>query len=141
MKLRKIYKKTPVTLRVTASQSVLFLHCSSCSGLFWHNTACCDLLRFVPRRFVFSKLQLIQFFDFQIYENQKQPPEVFRKKDVLRNFTIFIGKHLCQSFFFNKVEGLRPLLKKRLWHSCFPVNLVKFPRTPFFIEPLWWLLL
>ena len=26
-------------------------------------------------------------------------------------------------------------------HSCFPVNFVKFLRTPFFIEHLWWLLL
>ena len=33
------------------------------------------------------------------------------------------------------------LLKKRLWHRCFPVNFVKFLRTPFFTEHLWWLLL
>ena len=34
---------------------------------------------------------------------------------------------------FNKVTGLRPvtLLKKRLWHRCFPVNFAKFLRTPF----------
>ena len=37
---------------------------------------------------------------------QKQPPEVFCKKGVLRNFAKFTGKHLCQSFFFNKVAGL-----------------------------------
>ena len=38
------------------------------------------------------------------------------KKDVLRNFTKFTGKPLCQSLFFNKVAGLRPatLFKKRL---------------------------
>ena len=38
------------------------------------------------------------------------------QKVVLRNFTKFPGKHLCQSLFFNKVAGLRPatLLKKRL---------------------------
>ena len=55
------------------------------------------------------------------------------KKGVLRNFTKFTGKHLCQSLFFNKVAGLRPatLLKKRLWHRYFPVNFVKFLRTPF----------
>ena len=29
------------------------------------------------------------------------------KKSVLRNFTKFIGKHLCQSLFFNKVAGLK----------------------------------
>ena len=32
-------------------------------------------------------------------------PEVFCKKDVLRNFTKFTAKHLCQSLFFNKVAG------------------------------------
>ena len=44
---------------------------------------------------------------------------------------------------FNKVAGLRPatLLKKRLWHRCFPVNFAKFLRTPFLTEHLRWLLL
>ena len=42
-----------------------------------------------------------------------------------------------------QASGLRsaPLLKKRLWHRCFPVDFTKFLRTPFFIEHLWWLLL
>ena len=37
-----------------------------------------------------------------------------KKKGVLRNFTKFTGKHLCQSLFFNKVAGLRSttLLKR-----------------------------
>ena len=54
------------------------------------------------------------------------------KKGVLRNFTKFTGKHLCQNLFFNKVAGLSPatLLKKRRWRRCFPVNFVKFLRTP-----------
>ena len=30
------------------------------------------------------------------------------KKGVLRNFAKFTGKHLCQSFLFNKVAVLRP---------------------------------
>ena len=35
---------------------------------------------------------------------------------------------------FNKVASLSPatLLKKRLWHRCFPVNFSKFLRTPFY---------
>ena len=72
---------------------------------------------------------------------QKQPAEVFCKNGVLRHFTKFTGKHLCHSLFFNKVLGLRlaTLFKKRLWHRCFPVNFVKFLRTPFY-EHLWWLL-
>ena len=30
------------------------------------------------------------------------------------------------------------LLKKRLWHRCFPVDFGKFLRTPSYIEHLWW---
>ena len=30
--------------------------------------------------------------------SQKQPPEVFYKKRVLRNFTKLTGKHLCQAW-------------------------------------------
>ena len=60
-------------------------------------------------------------------------PEVFYKKDVLRNFAKFAGKHQCQTLIFNKVAGLRTatLLKKTLWHRCFLVNFSKFLRTPF----------
>ena len=50
------------------------------------------------------------------------------KKVVLKSLAKFIGKHLCQSLFFNKVVGLRSatLFKKRL---C-SVNFAKFLRTP-----------
>ena len=74
---------------------------------------------------------------------QKQPPEVFYKRSVLRYFTKFTGKHLCQSLFFNKVAGLRPatLLKKRLCYRCFPVNFVKLLRTLFLQKTSGWLLL
>ena len=37
--------------------------------------------------------------------SQKQPPEVFYKKIVLKNFRKFTGKHLCQSLFFNKLAS------------------------------------
>ena len=52
-------------------------------------------------------------------------------------------ENTCQSLFLNKVAGLRPatLSKKRLWHRCFPVNFVKFPRTPFLQNTSGWLLL
>ena len=61
------------------------------------------------------------------------------KKGVLRNFTKFTGKDLCQSLFFNKVAGLwdATLVKKRLWHRYFPVNFVKFSKNTFFTEHLW----
>ena len=55
------------------------------------------------------------------------------KIGALKNFTKFTGKRLCQGLFFNKVAGQSPatLLKKRLWHRCFPVKFAKFLRTPF----------
>ena len=61
---------------------------------------------------------------------------MFCKKGVLRNFTNLTGKLLCESLLFNKVTGLSPVtvLKKRLWHECFPVNFAKFLRTSFFTE-------
>ena len=39
---------------------------------------------------------------------------------------------------FNKVVGLRCsiLLKKSLWHRCFPVDFAKFLRAPFLQEHL-----
>ena len=50
-----------------------------------------------------------------------------------------------QKIIFTKVSflSLRPatLLKKRLWHSYFPLNFAKSWRTAFFTSYLWWLLL
>ena len=72
-------------------------------------------------------------------------PNVFCKKGVLKNFTKFTGKHLCQSLFFNKVADLRRetcnFIKKIIWHRDFPVNFAKFLRIPFLTEHLQWLLL
>ena len=42
-----------------------------------------------------------------IYKNQKQPPEVFCKKDVLRNFAKFTGIHCVRVSFLIKLQALR----------------------------------
>ena len=49
------------------------------------------------------------------------------------NFTKFTGKHLHQRLFFNNVTDLRDatLLRRKLWHKCFPVDFAKFLRTPY----------
>ena len=52
-------------------------------------------------------------------------PEVFCKKGILKSFPKFSGKHLRQSFFFNKVAGFRQV------NRCFPMNFAKFLRTTF----------
>ena len=38
-------------------------------------------------------------------EVQKQSPEVFCKKSVLKNFANFTGKHLCWSIFIIKLQA------------------------------------
>ena len=53
--------------------------------------------------------------------DQKQPPEVFYKKGVLKSFPKFTGKLLCQ----------------KICDMCFSVNFVKFLRIPFFTENFW----
>ena len=54
--------------------------------------------------------------------SRSRRPEVFCKKDILRNFTQLTGKQLCQSLFFNKVANLRPatLLKRDSGTGVFP---------------------
>ena len=78
----------------------------------------------------------ISDFEKPLQKSQKQPPEVFFKRWVLKTFVKFKWKYLCQSLFFNKVAGFGPatLLKKRLWHRCFPVNFAKFLETPFLLN-------
>ena len=54
-------------------------------------------------------------------------PEMFYKIGVLKNFSKFTEKQLRLSLFFIKRSVI--LLKKRLQHRCFPVNIAKFLRT------------
>ena len=64
--------------------------------------------------------------DYASLDAQKQPLEVFCRKDALRNFAKFTGKHLRQSPLFNKVAGLSSVDS-----LCFPVDFAKFLRTAF----------
>ena len=77
--------------------------------------------------------------------NKSSHSQMFFKIAVLKNFVIFTGKYLCWSLFLTKfkVSSLKAcnVIKKRLQHRCFPVNIVKLLRTAFFIEYLRWLLL
>ena len=49
------------------------------------------------------------------------------KIGVLKNSTIFTGKHLCWSLLLIKFQAFRP---------CLPVNIAKFSQTAFFTEHL-----
>ena len=56
------------------------------------------------------------------------------RNNLLKNFAKFTVKHLCQDLVFTKLAGLRPatLLHRRLWNGCFPVDVAKFLRAPFY---------
>ena len=45
-------------------------------------------------------------------------------------------ENICARDCFLIKSGLRPatLLKKSLWHRCFPADFMKFLRTPFFLK-------
>ena len=107
----------------------------------------------VPKRVSFGSDTFQYFYKRFTLINKKSPnflilqtkvpfrnsrPEVFCKKDGLRNFSKFARKHLCQSLFFNKVAGQAcNFFKKETLATVFPVNFVKFLRTPYFTEHLW----
>ena len=70
----------------------------------------------------------------QIYRNSHQRCSV--KKVVLRNFTKFTGKHLCQSLSFN----CRPqanFIKKETLAQVFSCEFCKISKNTFFTEHLW----
>ena len=61
---------------------------------------------------------------------QKQPLDVFYKKGVFKNFTKFAGKHLCQSFFFNKVAGVS--LRTTASEGTLRMKLIRSEKTSYF---------
>ena len=64
---------------------------------------------------------------------------VLKEKFVLRNFTKFSGKPLCQRLFFNKVAGLRPsnLFEKEPLAQLFTCEIREISKNTFFTEHLW----
>ena len=87
-----------------------------------------NFMKYLHSQFSNSKCRGRTSQSLNAIKHRRSRPELFCKNGVLRNFAKFTGKHLCQSFFFNKTAGLRPatLLKKRLWHRCFSVAVVFF---------------
>ena len=73
---------------------------------------------------------------------QKQSPEMLCEKGVLKISQNSLENTCASVSFLIKLQARSAtLLKKRLWHRCFPVNFAKFLRTTFFKEYFWWLLL
>ena len=85
----------------------------------------------IYKHFTHTKLRHHTFDRCKWYLSRSSHQRCSVTKGVLRDFTKFTGKRLCQSLFLNKDAGLRPatLLKRRLWYRCFPVNFANFLRT------------
>ena len=60
---------------------------------------------------------------------RRSRPEVLCIKGVLRNFTKFTGKHLCQSLFFNKIAN--PMPKKETLAHMFSCEYCKISKNTF----------
>ena len=62
------------------------------------------------------------------------------RKSVLRNFAKSTGKYLCQSFFFNKIEGLSPdacnFIKKEILAQVLSCEFPEISKNTFFTEHL-----
>ena len=69
---------------------------------------------------------------------QKQPPEVFYKKGVLKNFTKFTGKHLYQSLFLIKLQASDlQLYGKETLAQVFSCEFCEIFKNTFFTGHLW----
>ena len=69
--------------------------------------------------------------------SEKQPPEVFYKKGVLRNFAKLTRKHLCQRLFFNKVTALAcNFIEKDTLTQVFSCEFFEISKNNFFTEDL-----
>ena len=64
------------------------------------------------------------------YMIQNSHRRCFAKKSILKNFTKFAGRHLCQSLFFNKVAGQETLAQ------VFPHEFCEIFKNTFFTEHL-----
>ena len=87
-----------------------------------------------------QKLQINYFLNFflegcfKLLTIRSSCPEVFSTKGVLRYFAKFTGKHLCESFFFNKVAGLRPakFIEKEILAQVFSCKFCEISKNTFF---------
>ena len=75
-----------------------------------------DLYESFQNIYFYSNSEWI-FIKFKYMRSNR--PEVFCKKGILRNFTEFTGKYLCQSLFFNKVAGQDPYFLVNLQEHLF----------------------
>ena len=74
-------------------------------------------------------IKIVQIVQGKQYNNQKQHPEVFLGKAVLKICGKFTGEHPCQSVI--SIKLLCIFIEITLRHGCSPVDLLQIFRTPF----------
>ena len=86
-----------------------------------------------------GKIKLITHLCCSFRTNYRSSHHRAYEKRCSQKFHKIHRKTLVPEPLFNKIADLSPatLLKKKLWHRCFPVNFAKFPRTPFLQNTLW----
>ena len=103
-------------------------------------------------KYIFQKIShsifliFVLIFNGMCSQGKSSLWQMFYKIAVLKNFAIFSEKHHRKtpgvSFLINcRSEAFNFIKKRLLQYRCFPVNLAKFSRTPFFTEHLLWLIL
>ena len=101
-------------------------------------------------QYYFFKLKIILnviYLDrnVNIYRSSFQNKEAIAQRCSVKNALFEILQNSQESTYarVSFLIKLQPetLLKKKLWHRCFPPNFAKFQRTPFLTEHLRWLLL
>ena len=95
-------------------------------------TPCCLLYYLFLKKRLLHFLLLVMLFA-HVAKRSNSRSQIFFKKGVLKNFAMFIGKHLCWSRFLIKFQCCRHafLFKNKLQHSCFYVIIAKLLRAAF----------
>ena len=117
---RKLVRTSCVDISGSIDKSGLFRHINrstffQCSNIFYTYSVAFTTCYYSMISWLFNKANIARWVRIVSSSNYFfQNHFLFRsshqrcsmKKGVLRNFTKFTGKHLCQSLFFNKVTGL-----------------------------------
>ena len=84
-------------------------------------------------------MKTIRTMHHGLWEIQKQPPEVFLGKGVLKICSKLTREHPCRSAI--SINLLCNFIEIALWHGCSRVNLLHISRPPFLKNTSRWLLL
>ena len=127
----------PLLLEILDNMCIVIISCPVCDVTSWIFEI---KLSFLVKLFSYLIKKSGQKFK---YPKTKAVTQTCSVKKVFLEISQNSQENTCArvSFLIKLQAAPATLLKKRLRHRCFPVNLAKFLRTTFFTEHLWWLLL